>query len=301
MTTSYQKEQILKQTNQGFLTYSFPEQSGTLATREWAVNKTMNQIPWSQDLIDSCVDLSGCTINFNIKSSYYHDSSNSPFCWPLAYTYLVSSGGYALGVYGPPNLELKGIDGKVFDTITFSTYQGKNVWHMSDFTLPDDFGYIVKAVYNAGGDPSISLDAVDINWNEWEFIIPGGFVKTPSYILSAPKVWSPNETIPRNYCNFNRSVLKPGHLYRIIVTENLNNIQCGGSLDFICNDYNTDNVAYGSLYYSEYDAETGTTYYPNAHLRYISNGLTDTLYIDSGDSQKTLSIRPESIKLVEVR
>ena len=144
---------------------------GYIATREWAINKFANQMSWSQELIDSCVDLGGWTIRFN-TDTYYETDYNE---WPLT-TWLISSGGYALGVGGPPQVQLKGIDGKQFNTITIAKYSGKTQWLLNKLILPDDFGHITKAV-SVSGEPSAEYDAVLIYWDRWEHIMPGGFTK----------------------------------------------------------------------------------------------------------------------------
>lgn len=144
---------------------------GYIATREWAINKLANQMSWSQDLIDSCIDLGGWTIKFNTNTNYETDSSK----WPVT-AWLISSGGYALGVGGPPRVQLKGIDGKQFDTITIAEYIGVTQWQLNKLTLPDDFGCITKAVV-VSGEPSAEYDASPIYWDQWEHIMPGGFTK----------------------------------------------------------------------------------------------------------------------------
>ena len=128
------------------ITLVVPQENGaTIATQEWANINLSGQIKWSQDLIDQKRDLSGWMLKFDTNT--YYGTENVPGqTWYLAMTSIYSSGGYALSIGGPPNIQLYQNTTLLSLIWQYLSTNAPGVWQMSELILPEDFGYITSIV-----------------------------------------------------------------------------------------------------------------------------------------------------------
>jgi hypothetical protein len=127
------------------------ETNQTIATQEWANVIFSNKIKWSPELISKQKDLSGWTLKFDTNTYYGYENIPGKK-WFISGVSIKSSGGYELEIGGPPDIYLKKNGVNVSRVWEFTSSDAPGVWHLSELSLPEDFGYIVSATTASDGN-----------------------------------------------------------------------------------------------------------------------------------------------------